>query len=69
MITNGRVKELRRLLDSGRTPGDSARTAEMSEKTARKFCDSDGLPSQQSSDRNYRTRVNPFSEVWPIVEQ
>lgn len=69
MITNGRVKELRRLLDAGRTLGDSARMAEMSEKTARKYRDSDGLPSQQSSDRNYRTRIDPFAEVWPIVEQ
>ena len=69
MITNGRVKELRRLLDFGRTLGDSARMAEMSEKTARKYRDSDGLPSQQSSDRNYRTRTDPFAEVWPIVEQ
>lgn len=69
MITNGRVKELRRLLDAGRTLGDSARMAEMSEKTARKYRDTDGLPSQQSSDRNYRTRIDPFAEVWPIVEQ
>ena len=50
MITNGRVKELRRLLGLGRTLGDSARMAEMSEKTARKYRDSDELPSQQTSE-------------------
>ena len=69
MITNGRVKELRRLLDFGRTLGDSARMAEMSEKTARKYRDSDGLPSQQTSDRNYRTRIDPFADVWDKVQQ
>ena len=47
MITNGCVKELRRLLGLGRTLGDSARMAEMSEKTARKYRDDDGLPSEQ----------------------
>lgn len=69
MITNGCVKELRRLLGLGRTLGDSARMAEMSEKTARKYRDDDRLPSQQSSDRTYRTRSDPFAEVWGKVEQ
>ena len=69
MITNGCVKELRRLLGLGRTLGDSARMAEMSEKTARKYLDDDGLLSQQSSDRNYRTRNDPFADVWNKVQQ
>ena len=69
MITNGRVKELRRLLSLGRTLGDSARMAEMSEKTARKDRDSDGLPSQQTSDRSYRTRIDPFADVRDKVQQ
>jgi len=43
--------------------------AEMSEKTARKYRDSDGLPSQQISERNYRTRSDPFADVWAKVEQ
>ena len=69
MIMNGRVKELRRLLGLGRTLGDSARMAEMSEKTARKYRDSDGLPSQQTSDRSYRTRTDSFADVWDTVQQ
>ncbi len=69
MITNGRVKELRRPLGLGRTLGDPARIAEMSEKTARKYRDSDGLPSQQKSDRSYRTRTDPFNDVWDTVQQ
>ena len=69
MITNGCVKELRRLLGLGRTLGDSARMAEMSEKTARKYRDHDGQPSQQSADRTYRTRSDPFADVWDKVQQ
>ena len=69
MITNGRVKELQRLLSSGRTLGDSARMAEMSEKTARKYRDGDGLPSQRMGERNYRTRVDPFEGVWDKIQE
>ena len=69
MITNGRVKELRRLLGLGRTLSDSARMAEMSEKSARKYRDDEGLLSQQTSDRKYRTRNDPFAEVWNKVQQ
>ena len=47
MVKDGRVKELRRLLRLGRTLEDSARMAEMSEKSARKYRDGDGLPSQR----------------------
>ena len=69
MITNGRVKELQRLLSSGRTLGDSARMAEMSEKTARKYRDGDGLPSQRTGERNYRTRIDPFEGVWDKIQE
>jgi len=68
MVTDGRVKELRRLLGMGRTLIDSARMAEMSEKTARKYRDDDILPSQQTSERTYRTRIDPFEDVWPEVQ-
>ena len=64
MVTDGRVKELRRLLQMGRTLADSARMAEMSEKSARKYRDGDGLPSQKKSARNYRTRRDPFETKW-----
>ena len=69
MVTDGRVKELRRLLGMGRTLADSATMAEMSEKTARKYRDEDGLPSQQKAPRMYRTRSDPFADVWDEVQQ
>ena len=69
MVTDGRVKELRRLLGMGRTLADSARMAEMSEKTAQKYRDDDGLPSQNKTARTYRTRTDPFADVWGEVQE
>jgi hypothetical protein len=69
MVKDGHVKELRRLLGLGRTLCDSARMTEMSEKTARKYRADERLPSQQKSDRNYRTRTDPFEDVWAEVQQ
>lgn len=69
MVTDGRVKELRRLLGMGRTLADSARMAEMSEKSARKYRDNDGLPSQKKTARTYRTRADPFEDVWDDVQE
>jgi hypothetical protein len=43
--------------------------AEMSEKSARKYRDGNGLPSQQKkSPRNYRTRADPFVDVWGEIQ-
>ena len=69
MIKDGRVKELRRLLGLGRTLTASARMTEMSEKTARKYRDDERLPSERKASRDYRTRVDPFEEVWDKVQQ
>ena len=41
----------------------------MSEKTARKYRNGDGLPSQKKSKRTYRTRVDPFEGVWAEVQE
>ena len=69
MVTDGRVKELRRLLGMGRTLADSARMAEISEQTGRKYRDSDVLPSQKKTARTYRTRTDPFEDVWAEVQE
>lgn len=69
MISDGRVKELRRLLAQGKTLAISARMSEMSDKTARSYRDDNRLPSQRKLPRDYRTRLDPFSEIWPAVQQ
>jgi hypothetical protein len=40
----------------------------MDEKTGRKYRDSSELPSERSSPRTYRTRQDPFADVWAEVE-
>lgn len=66
MIKEGQIKELRRMLDAGRTLTQAARMTDMDRKTARKY--RDGVTRGGSgSSRTYRTRVDPFSEVWSKV--
>ena len=69
MIKDGPVKELRRLLGLGRSLTASARMTEMTEKTARKYRDDGRLPSERITARNYRTRVDPFEDVWAEVQR
>jgi hypothetical protein len=69
MVTDGQVKELWRLLAQGKTLAASARMTEMDEKTARGYRDDKRLPSQRKSTRKYRTRIDPFEQVWSTVEQ
>ena len=69
MTTDGQVRKLRRLLSLGESLTSAARKTGMDEKTARKYRDSEGLPSQRKSRRAWRTRVDPFAEVWPEVQE
>ena len=41
----------------------------MDEKTARTYRDHGEMPSERKSVRDYRTRVDPFSEVWSEVQE
>jgi hypothetical protein len=69
MVTDGQVKELWRLLQKGEALVTAARRTEMSKKTARKYRDQPRLPSQSKKTRDYRTRVDPFADVWGEVEK
>lgn len=51
----------------GRTQAQAAARAGMSERTARKYERLARLPSELKQPRPYRTRPNPFAEVWPWV--
>lgn len=68
MVTDGKVKELRRLLASGKSLAASSRMTEMDEKTARHYRNDNRLPSQRKKPRNYRTRIDPFADVWSEVQ-
>lgn len=52
---------------TGRTQPQAAARAGMSERTVRKYERLGQLPSQLKQPRGYRTRPNPFAEVWPWV--
>lgn len=67
MVTDGQVRKLRRLLARGENLASAARRAGMDEKTARKYRDGEGLPSERAGKRTWRTREDPFTPVWPEV--
>ena len=69
MIQDGQARKLRRLLSRGDSLASAARKTGMDEKTARKYRDSERLPSQTRPPRTWRTRVDPFAEVWPEVQE
>ena len=67
MIKDRQVKRLWRVLLSGKTLAQSADQANMDEKTARKYRRLGRLPSEVAPERSWRTREDPFAEVWPEV--
>ena len=69
MIKDGQVRELFRLLATGRRLAFAARKTGMDEKTARKYRSVKQLPSQRTAPRQWRTRRDPFVEVWPTIEE
>jgi len=68
MITDGQTRRLRRFLAQGESLALAARRSGMTEKTARKYRDSEGLPSEGRSPRHWRTRIDPFVKVWSEVQ-
>lgn len=69
MVTDGQVRKLFRDLASGTTLAQAARRAGMDEKTARTYRASGTLPTQGKKPRLYRTRPDPFAEIWPQVTE
>lgn len=67
MVTD---KQIRRLLveaNKQKTKTLAAAKAGMDEKTARKYLKLCKLPSQLKKPRTYRTRQDPFEDIWPEV--
>jgi hypothetical protein len=57
------------MLQEDKTLSEAAMLADMDEKTARKYRKSGLLPSQVRQAHHWRTRTNPFDEIWPEVER
>jgi hypothetical protein len=67
MVTDKQVRMLMKLIKTEKTQYLAASKAGMDEKTARKYIRSKILPSQQRKDHTWKTRKDPFEEVWSEV--
>lgn len=63
MVTDEQVRLLRRAMQQNKTQKAAAAVAGMSERTAREW-QTGPLPSQAKQTRTYKTRKDPFEEVW-----
>jgi hypothetical protein len=73
MVTDEQVRLMRQKRMEGKTQEAAAALAAMSERTARTW-ESGPLPSETKASRSWRTRPDPFSEVWdkdvvPLLER
>ena len=69
MVTDKQVRRLFMLRSKGNPKYKAALKSGMSEKTARKYLKSMRLPSQLKKDHTWRTRGDPFTEIWDEAVQ
>jgi len=68
--TDAQVRLIMRERSKGRSQEQAAVKANLkSRKTVAKYERLGQLPSELKRPRSYRTRLDPFSEDWPVVEQ
>jgi hypothetical protein len=69
MVTDQQVKRLWRLVRLERTQEVAAAKAGMDGKTARKYLRERRLPSEMQQKHDWRTRPDPFVEVWEEIRE
>jgi len=69
MVTDEQVRRLRKLSNTEKNQEIAASKAGMDPTTARRYLGLGRLPSEMKQDRQWRTREDPFSEVWSAVQQ
>jgi hypothetical protein len=69
MVTDAQVRRLKRLSKTEKTREVAAAKAGMDVKTARKCLADQRLPSERKPERNWRTRQDPFDQVWEEVHE
>ena len=67
MVTDQQVRRLMKQLSADQPLSIAAAKAGMDEKTARKYRDAGQLPSQREVPHPWRTRSDPFAQVWDEV--
>src|SRR5947209_9900231 len=68
MVTDEQILRLRQALNKGMSLSLAAAKAGMERKTARKYRHLGRLPSEVSMEHTWRTREDPFEDVWPWIE-
>lgn len=69
MTQDGQIRQLRKLLARGVSLRVAALRTGMDEKTARKYRREGRMPSELSERHWWRTRPDPFADVWGVVEK
>src|SRR5580658_2200977 len=69
MVTDEQVRRLRKLSNTERNQEIAAAKAGMDPTTARRYLGLERLPSELKKERPWRTRGDPFSEVWEAVQK
>ncbi len=69
MVTDEQVRRLRKLSNTEKNQELAAAKAGMDPTTARRYLRRERLPSELKKDRLWRTREDPFSEVWGAVQK
>lgn len=69
MVTDHQYRRLKMLINKEKTKAIAASKAGMDVKTARKYQRSDIPPSEMKKPHTWRTRQDPFAEVWPEIKQ
>lgn len=68
IATDAQVRKLMEELKKHGTLGLAAARAGLDRKTAAKYRDVGRLPSELKAPRSWRTREDPFEEVWPVIQ-
>ncbi len=68
MISDRQARKVMELMKSEPTKAIAAAKAGMDEKTARKWARLGKLPSEIKVPHTWRTRVDPFGEVWSTLQ-
>jgi hypothetical protein len=67
MVTDEQVRRLRKLSKTEKNQEVAAAKAGMAPNTAREYLRDSRLPSERKQERSWRTRPDPFTEVWDEI--
>jgi hypothetical protein len=69
VVTDTQIRRLKRLSKTKKTQELAAAKAGMDGKTARRYLADGRLPSERTPERDWRTRADPFDQVWKEVRR